>query len=185
MALLALVLAWGVAYPSQMAVSGLATTLAIPVLVLIIALGVVFDVIGVAAAAADAAPLTARASRRQKGAAQALYLVQHADKVSAFCSDVVGDIAGTVAGGAVLGVGLRLFGPAAATGDMVNSALLALAAALTVGGKAGGKTLALERSTEVMMAVGRAVATIEATLRIRVLPVDRSGRPRRRVTRNG
>ncbi len=62
-------------------------------------MGIVFDVIGVAAAAAEEAPLNAKAATKIYGAREAVYLVKNADKVSSFCNDVIGDISGTISGG--------------------------------------------------------------------------------------
>ncbi|NLA26353.1 MAG: hypothetical protein GX878_03050, partial [Firmicutes bacterium] len=111
------------------------------VLCAVIALGVVFDIIGTAAAAADQAHFNARASRKVYGARRAVELVQHADQVASFCNDVIGDISGIVSGtlAAVIISQLTitdLYEPAEIYGGIL---LTALVAALTVGGKAWGK----------------------------------------------
>ncbi len=180
MGLLALILAAGVAFPSQAAVSGLSTALAVPILLLIILIGVVFDIIGVAAAVVDDAPLNAMATRRRPGAQQAIYLARNADAVSAFCSDVVGDIAGTIAGGAALAASVRLLALGPPLADVGSALALALVAALTVGGKAAGKGLALGHSVSVIVSVGRIIGAVENTLHLRILPEERSVRSRRR-----
>ena len=69
--------------------------LALLFLLFIILIGVLFDMIGFAAAAAEMGPLNARAANRVWGARQAVKLVKNADQVAIFCNDVMGDICAT------------------------------------------------------------------------------------------
>ncbi len=129
----------------------------------VIALGIVFDIIGTAAAAVDQAPLNARAARKMDGARRAVELAQRADQVANFCNDVIGDISGIVSGtlAAVIVIRLALHeGPPAA--ELYGGILLtALVVALTVGGKALGKNMAITRSTEIIIFVGRILIRLE------------------------
>ena len=61
------------------------------ILLLFIALGILFDIIGVAVTAANPKPFNSMAAHRVKGAKEALYLIRNAEKVASFCNDVVGD----------------------------------------------------------------------------------------------
>ncbi len=72
--------------------------MAFAVLAVFIALGVVFDILGVATTTATPAPFHSMASHRERGAAEALWLLKNAEKVSSICNDVVGDISGIVSG---------------------------------------------------------------------------------------
>ena len=56
-----------------------------------IALGVVFDIIGVAVTTADERPFHSMASHHAPGARESLRLIRRASQVSSFCNDVVGD----------------------------------------------------------------------------------------------
>lgn len=130
---------------------------AFPVLFLIIAIGVVFDIIGVAVTAAEEVPFHARASKRQPGARQSLWLIRNADRVSNFCNDIVGDVAGTIGGAAAAAivaqvVELNKVGPTGA--DLINMVLIGGVAGLTVGGKAWGKGFAISRADLVVREVG-------------------------------
>ncbi|MEW5784908.1 MAG: hypothetical protein AB1767_07530, partial [Bacillota bacterium] len=132
----------------------------------VVLLGVLFDIIGTAATAADIAPLNAKAARKVTGARRGVYLVQHADQVANFCNDVVGDISGIISGTLVVIIVLRIVSswqqPRA---DLyVGIVLTALVAAITVGGKAWGKTLAIKRSTEVVLFVGKIINRLEKPL---------------------
>ena len=70
------------------------------ILISIIAIGIVFDIIGVAVMSAEEKPFHAMAAKKVPGAAEALHLLRNAEKVSSFCNDVVGDICGVVSGSA-------------------------------------------------------------------------------------
>ena len=124
--------------------------LAVAVLVAFILLGIVFDVIGVAVTAADAKPFHSMASHREKGAKEALYLLKNAEKVSSFCNDVVGDICGIVSGSTAAVIVLRLQSTFNTKNILISIAVTALISGLTIGGKAIGKRLALNHSTDVV-----------------------------------
>ena len=124
--------------------------LAIAVLVAFILLGIVFDIIGVAVTAADAKPFHSMAAHREKGAKEALYLLKNAEKVSSFCNDVVGDICGIVSGSTAAVIVLRLQSTFNTKNILISIAVTALISGLTIGGKAIGKRLALNHSTDVV-----------------------------------
>ena len=130
--------------------------LAFCVLAFFILLGIVFDIIGVAVTAADERPFHSMAARKAPGARQALALIRRANQVSSFCNDVVGDIvSGSTAAVIVLRIqeALPVSTPLATVG--VSLGITALVSGLTIGGKAVGKTFALEKSTAVLQLVGR------------------------------
>ena len=131
--------------------------LAIAVLVAFILLGIVFDIIGVAVTAADAKPFHSMAAHREKGAKEALYLLKNAEKVSSFCNDVVGDICGIVSGSTAAVIVLRLQATFNTKNILISIAVTALISGLTIGGKAIGKRLALNHSTDVVYRTGRAL----------------------------
>lgn len=142
------------------------------VLLFILSVGVVFDMIGVAAAAANEAPFNAMAARRITGATHARRLVRNAERVSAVCADVVGDTAGTIAGaaGAALAVRLLLLDSVLlARPTLVHTGILALIAGLTVGGKAACKCAAIRRWTDILMVAGKIMWWVEKYLRISIL----------------
>jgi hypothetical protein len=131
------------------------------VLLLVILLGVVADMIGFAAAAADVTPLHARAANRVLGARQAVRLVRNADQVAVFCSDVMGDISSTLAGAMGAVIVIRLITQPLPSPGWYTIMMTALVTAVTVGGKALGKGIALREATEIMFRMGRGVAWVE------------------------
>ena len=89
-----------------MDVSNIAT--AFLILLVIIFIGIIFDVVGVAVTSADEAPFHAMAARKVRGAREAIKLLRQAEKVSSICNDVVGDICGVVSGSASATIAVQL-----------------------------------------------------------------------------
>lgn len=150
-------------------------------LLLIIIINVIFDIIGTAATAADEAPFHAKAAKKVNGARQSVYLVRNADHVANFCQDVVGDIAGIVAG--ALGISLMVQVVLLVPADdvfVLNIIITAVIAALTVGGKAYGKGLAVSKANGIIFLVGRILAVIERTTGYSVAGNGKGRRPGKR-----
>lgn len=139
-----------------MAVSGMA--IAFVILLAIILVGIVFDIIGVAVTSADERPFHSMAARKVPGAKEAINLLRSAEKVSSICNDVVGDICGVVSGSASATIAAQILHNFEFSWPRVVSLIMsALVAGLTVGGKAIGKTFAINSSTSIVYAVGKAL----------------------------
>ncbi len=128
------------------------------ILLIIILVGIVFDIIGMAVATADEKPFHSMAARKVPGAQEAIRLLRNAERVSSICNDVVGDICGVVSGSASATIAVQIlsnfeFG----WPQLVSLAMSALAAGLTVGGKAIGKTFAVNSCTQIVHLVGRVI----------------------------
>ena len=142
-----------------MASSGLLAAFAI--LLGIVFLGIIFDIIGMAVATASEKPFHSMAARKVPGAQEAIRLLRNAERVSSICNDVVGDICGVVSGSASATIAalilthVDLVWPRA-----VSLAMSALVAGLTVGGKAIGKTIAVNSCTQIVHLVGRVLHTL-------------------------
>lgn len=164
---------------SESAVRALNLPLAVLIVAVIVAVGVFFDIIGVAAAAADEAPFHAMAAKRRAGARAALGLVRNADRVAAFANDVVGDVAGTLSGAAGAAIVVRILALRPGLDETIMSVLMVgVVAALTVGGKAAGKGFALNQSTTIVYAAARVLHILEKAGLVR-LQLRRSRRPLR------
>ncbi len=121
----------------------------------IILVGVLFDIVGVAVAAADDIPFLSMASKKIRGANEALILIKNASRVSSFCNDVIGDICGILSGSAGTILVARLIIMRNTLDETILSILISsLIAALTVGGKAFGKNFAMENSQQIVLSVG-------------------------------
>ena len=130
---------------------------ALAVLLVFIALGILFDIIGMAVTAADPKPFHSMAAHKAKGAAEALKLLRNAERVSCICNDVVGDICGIVSGTTASVIVLRLNESFSLNTLVMSVAVTALISGLTIGGKAVGKGFAISQSTKVVHWVGRVI----------------------------
>lgn len=128
------------------------------ILFAIILIGIIFDIIGMAVASADEKPFHAMAARKVAGAKESIALLRNAERVSSICNDVVGDICGVVSGSASALIASQILAKFDfSLPQIVSLCMSALAAGLTVGGKAIGKSFAVNSSTEIVHGVGRAV----------------------------
>lgn len=120
-----------------------------------IALGIVFDVIGVAVTSASETPFHAMASHKERGAREALRLLRKADRVSSICNDVVGDITGIISGATAATIAGNFARDFSLSGVVISLVVTGLVSGLTIGGKAVGKTIALSRNTQIIFMVGK------------------------------
>ena len=154
-------LAVGFAFIARVLVQSInSTIISFIILFVIILLGIIFDTIGTAVAAADETPFHSKASKKIYGAKKGIYLVKNAEKVANFCNDVIGDISGVLSGviGAIIIVNLAMVAPG--LNELYLNILLAgIISAMTVGGKAFGKYLAINYSTEVVLFTARFLTT--------------------------
>lgn len=128
--------------------------LSLLLLLVIIILGIVFDIIGTAATAAEMPPFNARAAKKISGAKQAVKIIKNAHLVANFCNDVVGDIAGTLSGALGAGIVLSLAKKFTLLDlTLAGAVTTSLIAALTVGGKAFGKVLAINHANQIIFRV--------------------------------
>ena len=137
-----------------------ASTMAVAfvILLVIILIGILFDVIGMAVATADEKPFHSMASRKVPGAQESIRLLRNAERVSSICNDVVGDICGVISGSASATIAAQMLRNFEFSWPQLAGLLLsALAAGLTVGGKAIGKVFAVRSCTQIVHFVGRVI----------------------------
>jgi len=129
-------------------------------LLMMIAVGVVFDIVGIAVAASEERPLHAMGADRVVGSGQAIWLVRRADRVANFCNDVIGDVSGTISGAITVIISTALAVRLGLERSLLSVLAIALTAALTVAGKAFGKAYALRSPHTVVLTVGRFLSKI-------------------------
>ena len=128
------------------------------ILLAIVFVGIVFDIIGVAVTSADEKPFHSMAARKVPGGLESIRLLRSAERVSSICNDVVGDICGVVSGSASATIAAQVLQSFEFTWPQMISLLMsALVAGLTVGGKAIGKTFAINSCTQIVSGVGRMI----------------------------
>lgn len=144
-------------YISNTAISELNIILGTIVLLIVILLGVIFDLIGVAVTVANEEDFHAQASKKIKGAKTSIKLIRNSAKVSNFCADVIGDICGVLSGAISAMIALKLtenFGMS----SNIQFIFSAIVASFTVGGKAVTKEIAKKYSTKIVTIVSKFIS---------------------------
>jgi hypothetical protein len=138
------------------------------ILVLIIMIGIIFDIIGVAVTAADETPFHSMSSRKYVGAKTSILLIRNASKISNFCNDVIGDICGIVSGAVGAVIAVKIASIASLQEKLFLTILLSSGiASLTVGGKALGKHYSITQSNNIVYRVGFVIEEIKRFLRMK------------------
>lgn len=138
-------------------------------LIAIISIGVIFDIIGVASAVSDEKAFHAMAAKKVEIARYCLFITKNASKVSSFCSDVIGDIAGIVSGAAGTIIVLSLIEDYGfASGSLISVLMSSIIAGLTVGGKALGKDLAINKSKTIVLGAAKILRQVHKIIKFKV-----------------
>ena len=131
------------------------------VLFIMILTGILFDILGIAVTTADEAPFHALAAKKERGAKQAIKLIKNAEKMSNIFNDVVGDIAGIISGSTTASIVTYIAYLSSAKNDMLIAMIMtAVTAALTVGGKAAGKSYAINNANKIVYRFSKAISII-------------------------
>lgn len=96
--LISLALSFIFSFSSELLLNDASLIIALIVIVVFVILSIIGDMIGVAVTAAKIHPYTAMASRKVRGAMEAISLVKNADKVASIFADILGDICGILSG---------------------------------------------------------------------------------------
>ncbi len=138
-------------YISTYGVSNLNLVASIFILILVVAVGIIFDIIGVAVTVANEEEFHAKATKKINGAKTSIKLIKNATKVANICADVIGDVCGVLSGAISAMISAKL---TEKTGANLQFIISAVVASLTVGGKALGKEVANNNSTQIVHFVG-------------------------------
>lgn len=130
--------------------------IAMILLLFLIAINIIFDGIGIAAASCELAPLLSMSAKKVPGAKIAVMLVKNAEKVSNICADVIGDICGIISGASTITIVIKLLSDSP-NYYIFNIILSSVVAALTVGGKAFIKKIAISNSKEMILFASRII----------------------------
>ena len=117
---------------------------------LFIGLGILFDIIGVSITVADPKTFHSMAAKNVRGAKLAVKLIKNAEKVSSFCNDVIGDICGIISGSTSASIAIILSNKFNWNLLAVSLIITAIVAAMTIGGKAIGKSIAINKSNSII-----------------------------------
>ena len=156
------------------------------VLIVIIMIGILFDIIGVATTAASEVPYHAMAADKVTGAKEAMWVVRNAASIATLCNDMIGDIAGTLSGA----VGTSIAFAIAREMSILNrtawvTLLVSGVAAVTVGGKAFGKQLAIQKSNDIVHWVGKVIYGLETVTGLKITSLGNTVGTSRKRGANG
>lgn len=128
------------------------------IILFFISIGVIFDMIGIAVASANQKPFNSMASKQIWGAKTGVKLIKKAEKVSAFCNDVIGDICNIMSGSAGIVIASNISLHYDLNLTMSILIITSLIAALTIGGKAMGKAFAINKSEVIVFKFARMIS---------------------------
>lgn len=144
-------------YISTYGVSNLNLISSIIILVAVIAVGIIFDIIGVAVTVANEEEFHAKATKKIEGAKTSIKLIKNSARVANICADVIGDVCGVLSGAISAMISAKLTEKAGTNLQFIISAVVA---SLTVGGKALGKEVANKNSTPIVHFVGTILSKV-------------------------
>lgn len=148
--LLAFIISFAFSGISELSIPNVNIVVGIILVIVFILLGVLFDIIGVSVTAADEKVFHSMSSRRVKGARLAVIFKKNAEKVSSFCNDVIGDICGIISGAAGAIIATSISNKLNMNALIVSLIITSIIASLTIGGKALGKSLAINKSNIIL-----------------------------------
>jgi len=162
---ISIVISMAFSFISKAVLSGAGYVMAFTVLAVFIIIGIVFDVIGVAVTSAKEAPFHSMVSHRQRGASEAIKLLRNAEKVSSICNDVVGDICGIMSGATAAVIVGNIVADLGYGDSWLQIVISGAVAGLTIGGKAIGKTVAINSNTEIVLFAGKLINSFTGIFR--------------------
>ncbi len=142
----AFLISFSLSFISEMTIPKLSLWIGIIITLIFILIGVLFDIIGVAVTTADEAVFHSMNSRKVKGAKIAVKFKKNSARVSSFCCDVIGDVCGIISGAAGATIAAILVKECSFNPLLTTLTIAAFIASLTIGGKAIGKSFAINKS---------------------------------------
>lgn len=124
-------------------------------LLVIIAVNILFDMIGTAVQSAEEKPFHSLSSRKVPGARESISVIRHAPQLANMCCDVIGDIAGIISGATTALIVAELVAMFNLKGMLPSLILTGLVGALTIGGKALSKGISMQNGNTIVFMVGK------------------------------
>ena len=155
---MAFAISFGLSFVSQTTIPKLSTWVGVIITLLFIMIGIIFDIVGVAVNSADEKVFHSMNARQVNGSKVAVKFKKNADKVSSFCNDVIGDICGIISGAAGTTIAVNIANSLNVELLFVNLTVAAIIAALTIGGKAMGKSFAMNKSDIILYEFAKIVS---------------------------
>lgn len=135
---------------SEMVIPSISFIFAFLITLFFVFLGIIFDMIGISVTVADLKTFNSMAAKKVKGAKLASKLIKNSEKTSSFCNDVIGDICGIISGSTAITISNSISSNLDLNLLLCTLIITALVASLTIGGKAIGKSIAINNSTKIL-----------------------------------
>lgn len=156
--IIAFFLSVALSFVSEVSIKKATLPISILITLIFVFLGILFDIIGVSVTASDEAIFHSMSARKVSGAKVAVKFKKNADKVSNFCCDVVGDICGVISGASgitITGLLVKAYSFEILPATLIVTGLIS---ALTIGGKALGKSFAINKSNIILYEFAKVVS---------------------------
>lgn len=158
--LLALVISFVFSFGSETILPNVNVLIGIILVILFIGIGILFDMVGVAVTAANEKPFHSMSAQKIRGSRVAIIFKNNANKVSSFCCDVIGDICGIISGSAGVIVASSVATTFSLDAFFITLFVTAVIAALTIGGKAIGKSFAINKSNMILYEFSKIISFV-------------------------
>lgn len=158
--LIAFILSFVLSFVSQMTIPNLSLIMGIIITLLFVFIGILFDIVGVAVTSADEAVFHSMNSRKVKGAKVAVKFKKNAEKVSSFCCDVIGDVCGVISGASATAIAALLVLKYNYNPLLVGLIVTAIISSITIGGKAIGKSFAINKSEIILYTFAKIINSV-------------------------
>ncbi len=138
---------------SEISLSSAGIAVSIVVILVFVFIAIVADMLSVAITACDMKPFRAMASKKVRGAKDAIKLKKNADRVASIFGDIVGDVCGILSGaaGATVTSAIITNKITGFWGIVIASLVSAVIAAITISGKAFMKRYSMDHAEAIIM----------------------------------
>lgn len=140
---------------TSIAMESLSIFFAFVVLFMIIAINILFDMVGTAVQSAEEKPFHSLSSRKVAGAKESIIIIRHAPQLANMCCDVIGDIAGIISGATTALIVAELIAMFQWQGMLPSLILTGIVSSLTIGGKSMSKSLSMQNGNSIVFIVGK------------------------------
>lgn len=153
--LLSFTLSMFFSFVTSVAMKSLTVFFAFVLLFVIIAINIIFDMVGTAVQSAEEKPFHSLAARKVHGAKESIAVIRHAPQLANMCCDVIGDIAGIISGATTALIVAELVAIFNLQGILPSLILTGFVGALTIGGKAMSKGISMQNGNYIVFIVGK------------------------------
>ena len=148
-------------FVSNIALSNVPLFVAILITLFVILLGIIMDIVGVAVTSGDEVAFHSMSARKVKGGKIGVKLLKNTDKVSSVCCDVIGDVCGIISGTSGVVIVALIVSSCECNELLVSLIVTGVISSLTIGGKAIGKGIAINKSKEIVTMVSKTLSIFQ------------------------